>query len=242
MMQYFFDTMETIPDGVGFSLFDKTHLFWLCVFAVVTVSNCVLYQKGSVISRKRWRCIVAALLIADELFKIGILLVSGNFFWTYLPLHLCSMNVFCILWHVAKPAKWLGNFLYTVCIPGAMAALLFPAWKALPFANAMHIHSFTAHILLVLYPLVLTVSGEIKPDIRKVPVCLGLLVLLAVPIYGLNRLLNTNFMFLMYAGEGNPLRYFERYWGNHLWGFPVITAVVILVMYLPVVLRQRKRQ
>ena len=70
-----------------------------------------------------------------------------------------------------------------------------------------------------------------------VPKALGLLVLMAIPILGINLLLDTNFMFLMYAEEGNPLYLFQQLWGSHLWGFPVIAAGVLIVMYTPVVIR-----
>ena len=144
-----------------------------------------------------WRKIIAWLLIADELFKMAILIASGNYGVGYLPLHLCSINIFMITIHAYKPSAIVDNFLYTVCIPGAIAAMLFPTWTSLPLGNGMHLHSFTVHTLLALYPIVLSVNGDIRPDIRKLPKSLGLLVLMAIPIYGVNLLLDTNFMFLM---------------------------------------------
>ena len=41
-------------------------------------------------------------------------------------------------------------------------------------------------------------------------------------------------MFLMDVEPGNPLYPFEQAWGNHLYGFPVLIAAVIAVMYAPV--------
>ena len=35
----------------------------------------------------------------------------------------------------------------------------------------------------------------------------------------------------MYASKGNPLKAFEDLLGNHLYGFPIIFAAVIFVMY-----------
>ncbi len=236
MNRDFFQTVETIPPGRGFSLFGITHLAWLVVFLLITAVNCCWYRKQPTTGRVRWKRLVAILLIADEIFKFTVLFVGGNLSWFYLPLHLCSINILLILWHAISPNRHIGAFLYTVCIPGALAALLFPAWDTLPISSAMHIHSFTAHILLALYPIVLTAAGEIRPTLRQLPLCLGMLAALAVVVYGVNLLLGTNFMFLMYAEEGNPLAWFYIHWGSHLWGFPVIAAGVILVMYLPMIL------
>jgi len=40
-------------------------------------------------------------------------------------------------------------------------------------------------------------------------------------------------MFLMEAPENSPLYFFETALGNHLLGFPIIIAGIMLVMYLP---------
>ena len=241
-MHDFLQTVETIEPGRGFSLFGKLHLLWLAAFVLITVLCCLWYRKLSREGRKRWRRWVAALLLADEVFKMIVLFAGGNYLWTYLPLHLCSINIFLVAWHAVKPSKLLGLFLYTVCIPGALAALLFPSWASLPLSSGIHIHSFTVHILLALYPIVLTAAGEIRPDVKQMPRCMLLLVCMAIPIYGLNLLLDTNFMFLMYAEPGNPLYIFEQLWGSHLLGFPVIIAGVLLVMYLPWELLRRKKR
>lgn len=241
-MKYFLETTDTIGTGLGFQLFDSLHISWLIIFLLTVIVNCILYRKMQLSGRNRWRKVTAWLLIADELFKMAILISSGNYTADYLPLHLCSINIFIIAIHAYKPSYVLDNFLYTVCIPGALAALLFPTWTSLPLANGMHLHSFTVHILLALYPVVLTVGGDIKPDIKALPKSLGLLILMAIPIYGLNLLMDTNFMFLISADPGNPLYWFEENWGMHLLGFPVIIAGILFVMYGPVVLCNNLRR
>ena len=117
----------------------------------------------------------AVLLIADELFKVIGLAAYGNYTPQYLPLHLCSINILLTAVHAVKPSRLLDNFLYVVCIPAAVAALLFPTWTALPAANFMHIHSFTVHILLAVYPIMLTAGGDIQPRLRFIPNCLAFL-------------------------------------------------------------------
>jgi len=233
---HFLETNDSIAEGYGFAYFDKLHIGWLIVMMLTVVLNVLSYRRMDENARRRWRKTVAWLLVADELFKIAILLYGGKYSAGYLPLHLCSINIFMILFHSYKPTVVVDNFLYTVCIPGALAALLFPTWSNLPLTSGMHLHSFTVHILLVLYPVVLTVNGDIKPDVKQVWKSLGLMVLMAIPIYGVNLLLDTNFMFLMYAEEGNPLYWFGENWGSHLLGFPVIIAGVLLVLYGPLVL------
>lgn len=232
-MEHFWKTVEVIPEGIGFAHYGPVHLCWLAAFVVLTVVNCILYRKLSEKGRKIWRIVMAVLLVLDEVYKQIPLFVQGYFTLGYLPLHLCSINIFVIAFHAFKPNKAVGNFLYTVCIPGALAALLFPTWNALPPANYMLIHSFTVHMLLCMYPVVLTVAGDIRPELRQVPKALLLLTGLAVFALICNLLMNENFMFLMYADPGNPLYLFEQMWGSHLLGFPVIIVGILLVMHTP---------
>ena len=232
-MQYFLDTTETIIDGVGFSCFGILHVMWLLFFTVIVVFNCLWYKRLGNVGKDRWRKAVSLLLVADEIFKVVMLIIGGRYTAGYLPLHLCSINIFLITVHAWKPSGMLGGYLYTVGIPGTLAALLFPSWTSLPFTNFMHLHSFTVHILLAIYPIVLFVGGDIQPRAKKLYQYLLLLIAMAIPIYGINLLLDTNFMFLMHAAPGNPLYLFEQMWGNHLLGFPVIITGVLLVMFVP---------
>lgn len=232
-MEYFLETTETIMDGVGFVHYNLLHIAWLVLFLIITLANVIYYKKASSEKRSQWRKIIAALLIADELFKMAGLFAGGNYQFSYLPLHLCSINIFVIAYHSHKPNRLLDSILYTVCIPGAMAALLFPSWTSLPLANFMHIHSFTVHILLALYPIVLTCAGDIRPKVNDIPKCVCILLAAAVPIYLINLVLGTNFMFLMEADANNPLYIFKQLFGSHIWGFPIIITGILIVMFTP---------
>ena len=112
----------------------------------------------------------------------------------------------------------------------------------LPTANFMYWHSFTVHILLVMYPLVLTAVGEIRPQPRQFPKCLLLLACLAVPVSLFNWVFGTNFMFLSYAEAGTPLVWFEEHWGNHLLGFLVLLPAALAVMAIPAHLLEKRRE
>ena len=248
-MEFFWESSGSIRDGVGFRHFDATHIFWLTVLAV-TVSVCsYFYRRCGEGGRKRFRFAVAGLIFADEIAKWIMLLSTGLWTVNYLPFHLCTINIFVIAVHIFKPYKVLDNFLYMICIPAALAALLFPSWTKLPILNFMHMHSSTIHILLALYPIMLTVGGDIKPRASQIPKGLIMLVCMAIPALVVNTLtagtdLPTNYMFLAEAQA--PLTVFEDLFGSHLWGFPILIAAILLVMYLPVELwhyvRKRRKE
>lgn len=240
-MQYFLDTTGTIPDGVGFSHYDLLHITWLVLAAVFIIAVSLLYRKQDSDRRSKTRKALAAALVFDELWKMFWLTVGHRYELEYLPFHLCSINIFIIAYHCFHPNETLDNFLYIVCIPGALAALLFPSWTDLPLANFMHLHSFTVHTLLVAYPVVLLVNGDIRPSIKALPKCLGLLGVFGAIALIINILFEENFMFLMYADPGNPLCIFEQMFGYHWIGFPVIILAIIVVMYgIPTLFRKIK--
>lgn len=178
-MEYFLETSGTIEDGKGFSTFGTVHLIWLAITVATVLFGCIFWRKLQGKALQRWKITMAVLIVANDLFKTVCLLIGGNYTVGYLPLHLCSINIFVIAVHAFRPGKTLDNFLYTICIPGAIAALLFPSWTKLPVLNFMHLHSFTFHILLILCPAVLTACGAIRPNIRNIPGSLLLLVAFA---------------------------------------------------------------
>ncbi len=239
-MGYFWETVDTVPPGIGFSHFGAFHLGVLAVCAALTALLCRVYRGLDEPRRARLRWLLALAMIADEMFKDFGLLYGGNYAIDYLPLHLCSINIFLIALHTWRSSRLLGGFLYFFCLPAACAALLFPTWTALPPLNFMTFHSFSVHLLLAAYPFVLTVCGDIRPRVRDYPRCLALLAAMAVPVWGFNRAFGTNFMFLMRADEGNPLKLFERF-GSHLLGYPVLMLAVFALMSLPLWLRRSGR-
>jgi hypothetical integral membrane protein (TIGR02206 family) len=235
----FFTVKDNMPDGFGFKTFDLTHLTWLLVAVVLCVVACVFYKKLSERGRKIMLTVLGCYIFFQEMLKNLVVALVGEFSPGYLPFHLCGINILLIAFDVIKQTKIVRNFLYYFSIPGAALALLFPNWTQMPVFNFFHLHSFTIHILLVMYPLLLVTTGKVDTNLKSAFKSILLLVALAIPVYGLNLLWDTNFMFLMRPDSGNPLELFEKLLGNHLWGFPVLLPVVILIMYIPILITKK---
>lgn len=237
----FFVTKDNIPEGLGFQTFGLTHLLWLLAGLILWIAACIFYRKLSESRRKIMLRVLGAYIFAQEMAKNLVLVCLGEFSWGYLPFHLCGINILLIAFDVIKQTKTVRSFLYYFGISGAMLALLFPNWTETPVLNFFHIHSFTIHILLVLYPLLLVTTGKVSTDLKSAFKGVALLVALAIPVYFLNILWDTNFMFLMEPDSGNPLELFEKLLGSHLWGFPILLPIVIAVMYLPILLLKGRK-
>ena len=242
-MNMFFVSSENIPEGLGFRTFDLTHVLWLLAGLLLWVGVCLLHKRLSADKRKRLLRVLGIYIFSQEMVKNLVLILMGEFSWGYLPFHLCGINILLITFDTFKQTKTVRTFLYYFAIPGAALALLFPNWTNMPVWNFFHIHSFTIHILLVLYPLLLVTTGQVATDLLSALKGVGLLVAMAIPVYGLNLLWDTNFMFLMRPDSGNPLEFFEKLLGSHLWGFPILLPVVLRIMYIPILVfvKPRKR-
>lgn len=232
MWDNFFETTETVADGIGFPMYGRVHLLWLAAIALTATAAVLLYRKSDMRARRKILLTVAALTVSNEIAKYIVLGVSGNFAVDYLPLHLCSINIFVILAHAITGNVYCAEVLYAASLPAAFAALLFPSWTALPPTAFMHIHSFTVHTELMLYPLLLLADG-FKPSIRRLLRTVPVIMAAVVGVFVFNKIFDTNFMFLNGAGQGNPLSFFESLLGDPLYltSIPLLLAIVWGVLY-----------
>ncbi len=154
--------------------------------------------------------------------------------WTFgvLPLHLCGINIFVSLFYAFKPSKLIADFLYGVCLPGALFALLTPSWTALPILNFFHIHSEIVHIVLVMIP-VLLLAGGLRPDVKNLWKLFLMVLALCIPIYFLNLKLGTNFFFV-HDDDGNALLVaLGNIFPDYRIGLLALIAVLWLILFLP---------
>ncbi|MBD3108818.1 TIGR02206 family membrane protein [Bacillus sp. AGMB 02131] len=240
MFENFFDTSETIANGLGFYLFGSVHLFWLSVITISCIIAVFCSRRMQLNRRRELLKGIALFLLVSEAVKILLLITIGRFEWDYLPLHLCSVNIFIIASHAFRPTRFKAEFLYAVCLPGAAAAIIFPGWPSLPFVNFLHIHSFVIHGLLLMYPLLL-LAGGFKPDYRQLPKCLLLLVVISPFLYAFNKIADTNFWFLNHPGTDNPLALFETWLGNpgYIAGFFILLTIIWGILYIPVTIKEK---
>lgn len=101
--------------------------------------------------------------------------------------------------------NWLGQVLYTLCLPGAAAALVFPDWTVYPQWSLMNINSFLVHGLLILFPVLQLAAGTIRPRLSAIWKPLLFLAVVTPPIWLFNRTWGTNYFFLNTASPNSPL-------------------------------------
>ena len=98
-MEDFWKSVQTIQaergaDYRAFSLFSATHWAELLGAAAVIFLCAVIYYRCREVTRHQILRAVFVLMLADEFMKQAVLLYTGQWNVTYLPLHLCSINIF----------------------------------------------------------------------------------------------------------------------------------------------------
>ncbi|MBQ7875062.1 MAG: YwaF family protein [Oscillospiraceae bacterium] len=230
------------PDYICFEHFSPVHLALTAAFTAIIIAAMMFYKKLDEPNRQKALNIMAILLIADELWKHLGCFATGQWEWEYLPLHLCSINIFVCVWHTLKRDDLSAELLYALCVPGAALALAMPTWTNLPYWNFMSLHSNSVHVLLLMYPLLL-LAGGFRPSIKRLPKVFLVLLCECVPIFVLNKILNTNFFFLN-GTENNPvLEILASIFGENLYflGMPFLLVVVWAAMYIPWHLAENKK-
>ena len=233
-MPDFLKSRFTIEPGKGMDSYSLGHFIWLGLLFFLIFFFGKKYRAADEDKRKKIRIVIASLIMLDEIVKDIIMPITGQWDWSFLPFHLCSISVFVVFIHALTGNRMLEEYTYAITLPTASMAMAFPDWTgALPCMNLMCIHSFSIHLLLVLYPCLLFYGGFI-PSAKQLFRLIPIVAFLAFVMYFVNGALGTNFFFVNGGGDGNPLTFLEKYIGGwYRLAFPVIAAICWIPMYLP---------
>lgn len=231
-LEYFFTYCDDIPEGMGFSMFGWAHILWL-LFLLAGICVC-LKCIGRCEKRAAdiWIRCIGSFLLFLIVFRIAVIVLMGKMSVYELPLHLCSMaGILCFI-HAWWNIWWIGQVLYTLCLPGTVFALIFPNWTEYPAVHWITIQSFLFHGGIVLYVVSQLKRGMIKPRFRDIRQSL-LFLLVTVPIiYIFDGYFRVNFMFVRIPSSDSPLSWMARYMGvpGYLCGYALLVLFVMACM------------
>ncbi|MCL1913480.1 MAG: YwaF family protein [Eubacteriaceae bacterium] len=230
-----------MPEGHGFSHYDKTHLSFLFILAVAGAIIVVSYKKAAKKRQDSIRICLASIVLAMEVAKHSLVASQGLYSYEILPLHLCGFSIFFMLADAALAhrgiiSKPLREMMFCLSLPGAAAALAFPDWTIYPAINVFAWQSFFIHLLEITYPCMLVASGQHAPRVKNLYGPVIFLLVAAPAIYKLNHIWDTNFFFLNQGSPGSPLVFLEDLLGNpgYLFGFAGLVFLVWFLMYAPI--------
>lgn len=241
MFDEYFTYWDDLPADSGFSLYSATHIAWLTVIFVCVCFGTFIYIRKTENVRRRIRYVLAGVLTAMELYKDTVLTVTGHMELQYLPLQLCGLAIIvevCYLLVANATGMeafriFLGEVMCVICMPGALAALLFPDWTRYPVINFMSLHSFIIHGLLVLVPFAVMAGREHTVSIRRCFMPAGYLICVSFLVNIVNIAADCNFMFLRHPSHNSPFEavYLNYGYGCYMLVYALVVVLVIAIIY-----------
>ncbi|MBQ6868063.1 MAG: YwaF family protein [Clostridia bacterium] len=237
-MKYFFineHAIEAMGLDIGFEVWSTGHILWLVFIIAAGIFISSWYKIQSAERRRTVRRIFALYMAITEAIRDLIIAFTGYFTMEYMPFHLCGLALFYIAADAfIERQKLTKQMIAFAFMPGAVAALIFCNWTTYPFFNFMNIHSFAFHAYIIWYFLMIYRAGEVRTDYKEVWKTIAGIIVLVPPMFMLNKMWDTNFMFLNEASEGSPLVPLWDIFGTrfgHLGYIISVIALVIIVLH-----------
>jgi hypothetical integral membrane protein (TIGR02206 family) len=223
--------------GVPFQLFGPSHLVALVVVLGINIAL-FFWKNPSEAARRRFRVGLAALLIVDE--AILHVWYLSNGLWTaqnMLPFHLCAVLVYVSAIMLVTRSQTLYEVCYFLGIAGATQAVLTPDLGVYNFPHWRFFSVFISHGSIVTAAMYMTVVEGRRPTWRSAVRAWGLLHLYAIPVFALNFLIGSNYLFINRPPDTpsliDVLVNVLGPWPWYLIGLEALVIVLIVVVYLP---------
>lgn len=239
----FWQIPENPAPGLGWPKYGLVHWCWLLSGAAVVAALLLLYSRLNEKGRRIMMWAVVILQLINEVDTQTMLIATGQWDPSDLPLHLCSLTEFIFLAHVIRPSRAMSAVVYGVGFPAAAFGLAFPTWSVLPVWNFSSLHSFVFHFMMILYTAMVLVNGY-RPRLKDLKRAAIPLAVSVVAIFVFNKIVHTDFLFI---NGGKGVGFLEALVGvmgvyGYLVIFPVLLAVIWTAMFLPFEIKARKKE
>lgn len=180
-------------------------VYWLLIVLIVggIIVIAKLFRNQSLSVRKKvmvWLCSV--MIVLFFLYKIALsldaefLVINGieKFdWWSELPLQLCNINMFLILYAVIFDKKSIMGFAFFVAPLGAFMAITFPepAFTGSSIFLLRNLGFYITHGLIMVAGVSLCTLGFFLPKLKTVPKVMLILGFLALIMHGVNIVLRS---------------------------------------------------
>lgn len=220
-----------LPPDCGFPLFGGFHLAALALILTLCLKIGRISRRTPGLSR-----ILSRYMALSEILRLLILAKIGHLTVDVLPLHLCSLAVWLCVVYAVRPIRWVGQVLYTLCLPGAVSALLFPDWTVYPPYSYFCLHAFAVHSAAVLFILLELKRGYIRPSWHLAYQPILFLSILVPVLSCFNRMFHTNYLFLTEPSRGSPLIFLSSlplgYRTSYLIGLVCLIGLMLWIWHL----------
>lgn len=214
-----------------FAAYDTEHLVLLLGFLFFGIAFFRVLRSRPEPEQRKVLLGIALLLSATQLLKVPMNLYLGIFdIQNDIPLHLCNFLPFVLVWMYAAGSRKVWGTIFFWIILGVSQANLTPSVEFSLF-HYDAIRYWMVHmglVLLALYPALIWKWELKRKDILR---SVGWLNGAALLIYGINLLLNSNYMYLMAKPPGTTFFSILPEWPVYILVLEVILVVWSFMVY-----------
>ena len=230
------DTERKRKNMNAFEHFGPEHTLTLLFIMAAVSAGLVLSRNLSDVKAVALARILSFAALFGETLQDLLLIRDGGDIMGFLPLHLCNLGIFVNLaasFSHGKVRRFFSEISLLLIMPGAAGALLFPDWNYRPFWSYLPILCFLTHSLTVFIPLLLLVKKKVSVSASHFWYHMLFLLIVTPPVYFLDRMAGTNYMFLNFPPEGSPLQWIYGITGDkfYLLGLSVLVILILIAEY-----------
>jgi hypothetical integral membrane protein (TIGR02206 family) len=215
-----------------FRPFSVDHLITMAIIFVLCILLFV-YRKKLKEKQKLFRVTLAfIILVANVLYHLW--LVSENA-WSVkkaLPLQLSDLAAILAIVMLLSKSYRLFQFMYFAGLGSAIQAILTPDLYKFSFPHFLYFQSFVSHGGVVLACLFMVAAFNYQPTIPSMWVTILIVNIYGVCVFFLNRLLGSNYLYIMKKAGMSPLNYLGP-WPWYLLSLEIVMIVCFYILYSP---------
>ncbi|MFA5007022.1 MAG: TIGR02206 family membrane protein [Candidatus Izemoplasmatales bacterium] len=225
-----------------FEMFSLSHLVPVVMTIAAVVLIAVFRRRLSAMPRfdRNFRIVLAVTTVTLELVFNFWAIVRGGGWSVFLPFGLCTLSMYLTAIALLSRSDRLAKVIYPWAVSGALLSLLV-ADVAYDFPHFRYFHYFGNHAMFLVANVYMQATAKTRFSYRDLLRSSGILLMIAVPMYFLNRAWGTNHMFLAELPHEVD---FLFYWiGSPGWVFLFGFAIFILfhLVSLPFLIRGKGR-
>ncbi|CAH2715945.1 hypothetical protein BACCIP111895_03129 [Neobacillus rhizosphaerae] len=227
----------------SFRLFSVEHLLTIGIIFVLCI---LLYVKRDELKengkRRIFRFSLAFLLVVSDVSE-HLWLVAENA-WSIrrdLPLHLSDIVVILAIVMLLTGSYKLFQFMYFAALGSSIQAILTPNLGKFSFPHFQYIEFFVSHGGVVLACLFMVVAFNYRPTIPSLWVTILIVNLYAACVFFLNKLLGTNYLYIMKKPRTASLLDYLGPWPWYLLSLELVMIVSFYILYSPFWIKGKNR-
>ncbi len=239
-MEKFFDYHY---EGPAFALFGAGHLLALGIIAIIVIFLVWGWRAPDDEMKRRVRLLLAGIILATESSWHAWNLVGDT--WSIqkdLPLHICSIGIWCSIYMLATRSYRVYEILFFVGLAGSTQALLTPNLGIYGLPHFWAVQSLASHGLLVIAMIYMTAIEGFRPTWQSVWKTMLALNVYFLFVAGINYVIDSNYMYTMAKPETASLLDLMGPWPWYIAVCEFVALGLFALLYAPFALSDRRRR